>query len=288
MKAVFRTVLLLPSFAAALGALGCGDSAGPTGATRIAGATIQGTVNPGAAAASEGVRALSGAGANIRVTVVGTSLSVTTDASGRFTIEGVPAGSVELRFQGSGMDATLRIDGLADGQVVTITVEVRGSQATLVGAPTRQQRMEVTGEIQSLSPPQFRVSGLTFVTDASTRFKGSGRVLALGDLRVGDRVEVEALQRTDGSLLALEIERKNRDDDDDGIELKGKVESITPPSLRVAGRTVATNTATRIERNGRSIALTALRTGERVEVKGILQSDGSILARKIEVEDDDD
>jgi hypothetical protein len=214
MKSAFRKALLLPALAAAVAAMGCGDGL-PSGATPIAGATIQGTVNPAAGAGSEGVRALSGAGANIRVTVVGTSLSVTTDSSGRFTIQGVPAGSVELRFQGNGMDATLRIDGLTDGQVVTITVEVRGSQASFVRAPTRQQRIEITGEIQSMSPPQFRVSGLTVVTDGNTRFKGSGRVRSLGDLKVGDRVEVEALQQDNGSLLALEVERKNRDDDDD-------------------------------------------------------------------------
>src|SRR5262245_32945772 len=206
MKRLPRTVLILLSFATALVGLGCGDGGGlPTSASPV-GATIQGTVNGAAGAAADGAQAFSGSGANVRVTIVGTSLSVTTDASGQFTIQGVPAGSVELRFQGAGMDATLRIDGLTDGQVITITVDVRGSVARLVSSPTRQQRVEVTGTIESMSPPSLRVSGQSFLTDANTRFKGSGRVRSLADLRVGDRVEVDAMRRADGSLLALEVE----------------------------------------------------------------------------------
>lgn len=363
---VFRFQLVLPLLALALGATGCGSTGDlPTGASPVSGATVQGTVNGGAGAASEGVRALSASGADIRVTVVGTSLSTTTDGSGRFTIQGVPTGNVALRFQGPGVDATLRIEGLLDGQVLTISVQVNGSQATLVTPPTGQQRAEFTGAIESISPPELRVAGRkvvtnarteikrgdakialsalqvgetvkvegmqqsdgsvladeikanaangvrevelsgviqsinaprfqvgdrSVVTDAATRFNGKGRIQSVADLRVGDRVEVKGTQQSDGSVLAREVKREEgADDDHDGeAELKGRIESISPTSLQVAGKTVRTDASTRIERDDRRIALTDLRVGERVEVKGVRQSDGSILARRIEVEDDDD
>lgn len=288
---VFRFQLVLPLLALALGATGCGSTGDlPTGASPVSGATVQGTVNGAAGAASEGVRALSASGADIRVTVVGTSLSTTTDGSGRFTIQGVPTGNVVLRFQGPGVDATLRIEGLLDGQVLTISVQVNGSQATVVTPPTGQQRVELSGVIQSINAPRFQVGGRSVVTDAATRFNGKGRIQSVADLRVGDRVEVKGTQQSDGSVLAREVKREEgADDDDDGeAELKGRIESISPTSLQVAGKTVRTDASTRIERDDRRIALTDLRVGERVEVKGVRQSDGSILARRIEVEDDDD
>ena len=71
------------------------------------------------------------------------------------------------------------------------------------------------------------------------------------------------------------------------VEFRGSVESITPPSLVVAGRTVRTDAATRIKRDDRTIALTDLKVGELVEVEGTRQADGNVLARKIKVEDDE-
>ncbi len=71
-------------------------------------------------------------GGGIKVSIVGTNLSTTTDASGVFILSGVPSGKVVVRFEGPGIDARLEISGLVDGQTVTITVQVQGTQAALV------------------------------------------------------------------------------------------------------------------------------------------------------------
>lgn len=288
MKTVFRAMLVLPLLALALGAAGCGSSSGlPTGASPVAGATIQGTVNPSAGAASEGVRGFSTSGASLRVTVVGTSLSTTTDASGRFTIQGVPSGSVVLRFQGSGVDATVRIEGLVDGQVLTITVHVNGSQATLETSPTRQQEVEFTGAIESISPPELRVAGRRVVTSPRTEIKRGNAKIALSALQVGESVKVEGVQQSDGSVLADEIKAGTTIGARE-VELKGVIESISAPRFQVSGRTVVTDANTGFKGNGRVKSLADLRVGDRVEVKGTEQSDGSVLAREVEREDDDD
>ncbi len=60
---------------------------------------------------------------------------------------------------------------------------------------------------------------------------------------------------------------------------------LTPPSLRVAGRTVETDANTEIERDDDRVALSELAVGERVKVEGTILPNGNLLARKIEVDD---
>ncbi|HEY5985908.1 MAG TPA: hypothetical protein VIV12_05905, partial [Streptosporangiaceae bacterium] len=129
MKVLLRVLVSLPAVAFVLAAAGCTSSAtsptSPWSASR--GATIQGTVVTGAAASSasaSSVHELS-SGPGIKVTIVGTGLSTMTDASGRFVLSGVPTGKVVVRFEGPGVDARLEISGLADGQTITITVQVQ-------------------------------------------------------------------------------------------------------------------------------------------------------------------
>jgi hypothetical protein len=198
--------LLILGIASSLWAAGCGSSLNsPTSPTDSAGATIQGTVNPGSAASGASVGAMSangnnqGHGGRIRP-------FTTTDASGRFVLTGVSAEAVTLRFEGPGIDARLDVSGLAPGQVLNITVQASGSSATLVSSSPSPSATPSPGETET--------------------------------------------------------------------GLKGRIESITPPSLRVAGRTVLTNSSTKIKRDGQSIALTDLQVGQTVEVEGNVQPDG--------------
>jgi len=82
------------------------------------------------------------------------------------------------------------------------------------------------------------------------------------------------------------------DDENEGeVEFKGAVQSVTPPDLRVAGRTVHTDGNTRIQRKDQRIGLADVKVGATVEVQGVRRADGSVLAKKIKVEDgenDDD
>lgn len=223
--------------ALAVGAAGCGSKAAsplsPSPAD-AATATIQGTVDTGGGAGSSSLGASSNTSGNLRVSVVGTGVSTTTDSSGRFTLSGIPGGAVTLRFEGPGVDARLEISGLQPGQVLTITVHVSGSNASLTpgsesspspspspspgpGDDDDESEVEFTGVVESITPPSLVVAGRLVLTDANTDFKGKGSIHALEDLSVGDTVEVEAVLNADGSLLAREIKRKETagDDDDD-------------------------------------------------------------------------
>lgn len=61
------------------------------------------------------------------------------------------------------------------------------------------------------------------------------------------------------------------------VEFKGAVEEILPDGYRIAGRTVRVDGNTRID--------DPITLGAWVEVKGVLQSDGSIRALRIQLED---
>jgi hypothetical protein len=100
-------------------------------------ATIEGTVNaaPSVLGTSDVTASAAHSGAGVTVSVVGMSVSTTTDSFGHFVLTGLPAGMVTLRFEGPGIDATLEISGLAAGQTLTISVQASGNRATLVTSP---------------------------------------------------------------------------------------------------------------------------------------------------------
>lgn len=67
------------------------------------------------------------------------------------------------------------------------------------------------------------------------------------------------------------------------VEFKGAIESITLPSLVVAGRSVVTDGHTEVRDSTGHIAVAALTVGQNVEVEGTKQADGTVLAREISV-----
>lgn len=110
----------------------------------------------------------------------------------------------------------------------------------------------------------------------------------------GQRVEVEGygVLQPDNSILAGVIEAEI-----DGDDFEGRVASVDPANSRFTlkdGTVVAVDANTRWEQDEAITSFTALMTafnqGQKVRVdgEGTRQADGSILARKIEAEVDDD
>ena len=101
---------------------------------------------------------------------------------------------------------------------------------------------------------------------------------------VGQRVKVKALLQEDGFLLAREIENKGGSggpkDDSSKVKLEGTFQSVDADgNWIINGTPVSVDPLTRLEGTPAVDQL--------VEVKGILQADGSILALKIEGEGED-
>lgn len=256
----------------------------------VSGATISGTV-VGVTTAS----AVKTMGVTMTVSVAGSNASAIVDGSGRFTLNNVPAGHVELHFTGTGVDAVLGLDGVAEHSTVVITVRVNGHDAHLEdehrdNGNDDQNQAELNGIVaigsvtgscaaHSLS---FMVGSTRVTTNASTLF-GSAPCDAI---KAGSQVEVKGTRQADGSVLAASVagEVENEDEND---ELKGTIAagSITGScatntlAFRVGSTPVKTNAATQFK----DTSCATLATGSSVQVQGTRQADGSFLATRIEL-----
>lgn len=71
------------------------------------------------------------------------------------------------------------------------------------------------------------------------------------------------------------------------VEFHGTVDSIVAPTLSVGTRAVTTDASTRFYKDHAAIAFDAITVGAYVEVKGTVQTDGSVLATSIELSSSD-
>ena len=206
----------------------CGQSAfsptspsvnGRGGPIGTAGATITGSVNglqPSTASSSESVAMA--ASKPVTVTVVGTGISTTIDGSGQFRLNDVPVGDVQLKFVGTGLDATLTVKGVEAGDVIDIRVRLTDSSVR-IEAERRERRRgdgdddddddELKGTVSALSGTcpslTFIVSGVTIKTTSATRFEDGSCARVRNDARV----EIHGRRQTDGSIQAARIEIEN-------------------------------------------------------------------------------
>ncbi len=329
--------LLVLALAASLTAAACGGSstlssqAGPsslgTGTSFSSGAVITGRVT-GTSATSAGLTsALTTFGAqtaastddSIRVTVVGTGISTTVAGTGDFTLQGVPAGAVQLEFSGRGATATVTLAGVQTADRIDITVSLNGPSARVESEQRRRDRneVEVTGLVSAVSATArtLQVNGWLVNVPATATVRHGSRVLTLADIAVGNRVEVKGTA-AGTTITATEVKVEDvsghdddADDDDDDtpsttpsptpgpgpapsasteVELTGAVSGLTATTacpvvtFTVQGTTIRTSAATTY-RDGLTCA--ALATTARVEVRGTRQTDNSVLANRIQRED---
>ncbi len=158
--------------------------------------------------------------------------------------------------------ATAQVEGAlqADGSVLAKEVDVRQPRS-------EEKRTEFIGVIESFSTTQIMVSGQKVVVNDQTEIKGT--------LAVGATARVEGTPQADGSTLARKVDIRAKEQAK--IEFTGAIESLTANQWIVASKKVTIDTQTKIEVKG------ILQVGAMAKVEGILQADGSVLARTIEV-----
>ena len=224
-----RSFVILAVIAAAAVSACSGSVTGPSGG----GAQISGRVTNIAAAGSRAsVSALtalttstptvaSNGSGTLKVTITGTNIESEIDGSGRFTLDGVPPGTVELTFSGDGVSATLRISGIEEGDRIEIEIRLDGNRVT-VDSERRDRdddddegddddnddddnddddndEFEARGTVSGLTGTcpalTFTLGERTVTTSSTTAFKdGCSRI------QNGSRVEVEG--RLNGTTIA--------------------------------------------------------------------------------------
>jgi hypothetical protein len=264
--------------ASAILAWGCGNS--PTTVTEPSptnSAAVPTPSGPGAVVTGTIVTAQAPSEvARLTVAVSGTALSSQVNSSGRFMLQGIPPGRVELRFQGPGINAALQLGALQEGQHVDITVAVNGTTVTRVEETGMDLKGVVAGLTGACPTRTFTVAGTAVKTSAATRFEGG----TCATLANGVTAEIEGTRQGDGSVLATKVAVEEI-----GVDLKGVVAGLTGAcptrSFTVAGTAIKTSAATRFE--GGTCA--TLANGVTAEIEGTRQGDGSVLATKVAVEE---
>jgi len=303
--------------AVALVAAGCGKSSSVTGGseTVIGGnAVLQGTVQ-GVGFASTPVRGAtheSSGGSGYTVTVVGAAGgTVEIDEDGRFVLAGLPAGAVTLRIEGAGVSAQVTVEGLVDGQVLTVEMRVNGGTVQLTGSPTCAPSVANTyfsGDIESVSPTTLVVSGRKVdLSKLQKVWLPSGRG-DISDLEVGDRVKVWGTLLGDGVLVADEIVSLVNDAGETWFSFKGRVDGVSGsgtralddvhgspnggspspafyPTLSIAGKTVYTSGSTKFKwSEGGTLDPREIKVGQTAYVEGYRNKDGALKASSVVVD----
>ncbi len=187
---------------------------------------------------------------------------------------------------------TVEVEGIreANGTVVASKVQaedgVTGTNPVVTEVEFLGNLTAMSGSAPSLT---LTVAGRTVKTTGATVVRRSGNEVGFSALRTGQAIEVKGTSAADGSITAT---RLTIESDPTGavseVEFVGSITAVSGSAangrLTVGGRTVTVTAATEYRGKAAS-AFAALKTGMRIEVKGVSQSDGSVLATRIDDED---
>jgi len=290
--------------AAACGGNAALSSVGPS-STSSARASITGIVR-GSAVTPTASRTLSeetfrtlDSRSGVTISVVGTGISTNADNQGQFTLSDVPSGTVVLNFSAPGSNATATLQGVGPGDRVQITVTVNGSNAHIDSE--HHNNGEISARITSIDSgnQSFQAGIWTIKTNGSTVIRHGSKTVPFSDLKVGDHVQVRGTR--DGSTVtATEIkveqgdqggDNENDDNDNDHeADVDGKVSGLLnsnsnscPAITFMIGNTKVT--ADQNTTYGKGTSCNEIQNGLNVEVGGVKQNDGSVLARRISLDD---
>lgn len=285
----------------ALGLSACGKDApsvpaGPTSpgvSSATQGATIMGNVSAGAPLAAMAAQ------------VVGTAISSPVGVGGSFSLEGVPEGAVQLRFAGSGVDASVALDPVKPGDVVSLLVGVSGATATIQSESRNSGgKVELEGKIESLAAPNLVVAGRTVATTpgATVIRDESGAPKSFANFAVGQRVHVKGMLAADKVTITADTIIMQEattsptpplpgPPKEDSASVEGRLNAIGGAwptlSLTIGTTTVTTTASTVVQRRGDVQTWQALAVGQTVHAVGARQTNGSIVAEKLQIKDDE-
>jgi hypothetical protein len=161
------------------------------------------------------------------------------------------------------------------------------------GGPGHGNRGQLSGFVTAVTASSLTVRGITVMVDSTTVIRHGYRILTMADIQVGDHVQARGVM--DGTTLeATEIKVEDTEGDDDGEDddeaegpnkVAGKVSELSGTcaaglTFKVKSTVVTTGSTTTFP--GTTCA--AIVDGERVEVEGTRQANGSIAAASVELD----
>ncbi len=152
--------------------------------------------------------------------------------------------------------------------------------------------IEIKGVIEAFENGSITVNGITFVITETTKFMDdNGNPVSPQTFAVGAFVEIEGFEGPDGTFFAHKIKAEDESGEDDGleIEIKGAIEEIGDGTITVGGKVfVITETTKFLDDNGNPIPFESLQVGTFIEAEGVEQADGTVIAKKFKIEDENE
>jgi uncharacterized protein DUF5666 len=205
--------------------------------------------------------------------------TIETDGGTRFLLNGAPAAFADLV-----VGVRVHVKAHASGSaILATTVEIQNTNADIP--------VEVNGVIQSFSGVasnfQLTIDGRLLKGDAATTFFGN---TVFADIKNGLEAEVKGAQRN-GYVYITRLHVNTPDtggSQDTSASIEGTLTSKSgvPPVLVVGGTIVTTTSATEVRRRGDVQDLSVLQIGMTLHVEGTRLNDGSIVARMVQIKDD--
>ncbi len=176
----------------------------------------------------------------------------------------VLAGAVLAACSGIPAAAAAQLDREAIAALSGTNIEISSPGDLTVGG-----EIEFTGAVDAIAGANWTIGGVSVLIAPGTEVNGSPAV--------GDTVKVHGLLQADGSVLAFEVDSHpelTSAPEADETEFTGTVDAIAGDVWTIGGQAVLVESETEIKGSPA--------VGDTVKVHGLLQADGSILAREIE------
>jgi hypothetical protein len=277
---------------ALLAACGKSDSSTPTSPAPT-NASLAGTVIAGVGPGGLRPQAAPVALANVTVKIVQNGATTATDASGNFSFSDVPSGPVDLTFSRADVNAKGNVSVPA-GQAVEVTVSIVGSNAVIT--PRGHAGAEIEGLVASVNAAggtlvvtDERLGSVTVNVTSTTVIRHGSTAVALSAIAAGNRVHVKAVQETNGTYTATDVNVQSQGSGSDRNEVSGSVLSVDANAKSFVVQTssgsvtVTTTPTTTFRKNGAAAAFTDVGAGQRVDVEGTMQG-STFVATSVEIE----
>ncbi|MFA6596264.1 MAG: DUF5666 domain-containing protein [Ignavibacteriaceae bacterium] len=180
-----------------------------------------------------------------------------------------------------GDNVLVRASQTISGQLPAVVIMVKTENT--------HQEIELSGKIQLITDNSVTVLNTQFYVGSSTIIFSRNRgVLNFSDLKVGDDVNVRGFMQQDSSYLALSIKVESNEFEQKDLEVEGVITAATSTTLTVNTVTFVVDSSTVISTHeGTVLYFSDLKIGDKVEIKALLQSDGSYIATRIKLENEE-
>ena len=185
-----------------------------------------------------------------------------------------------LTFDDLAVGQFVQVEGFytPDGVLIASEIEVEDFD---------DDEVEVEGAIEDLGDASLTVLGMTFsVTDATVIRGDDDQPILFSDLVIGQFVEVHGAD-VEGTLVATRIEVEDDRNGEEEVELKAALDAVGDASIVALGRPfLVLPTTVIVGLSDAPITLADLAAGDVVEVDARLDADGTLVALRIERDDD--